>query len=44
MGPSNLLCSASGREYVIAHALGFATDDLLSFARNVTRMAFISPP
>ena len=33
-----------GREYAIAHALGFATDDLLGFTRNAVRAAFIAPP
>jgi hypothetical protein len=38
------MCTTIGREYAIAHALGFAIDDLLDFTRNAMRAAFISPP
>jgi hypothetical protein len=38
------MCTTIGREYAIAHALGFSTDDLLSFTRNAMRAAFIAPP
>jgi adenosine deaminase len=38
------MCTTIGREYAIAHALGFAIDDLLGFTRNAMRAAFIAPP
>ena len=38
------MCTTIGREYALAHALGFATDDLLGFTRNAIRVAFIAPP
>jgi len=31
------MCTTIGREYAIAHALGFSTDDLLGFTRNAMR-------
>jgi hypothetical protein len=37
------MCTTIGREYAIAHALGFSTDNLLSFPRNAMRAACISP-
>jgi len=37
------MCTPIGREYTIAHALGFATDALLGFTRNAIRAAFIAP-
>jgi adenosine deaminase len=37
------MCTTIGREYAIAHALGFSTGDLLGFTRNAIRAAFISP-
>lgn len=37
------MCTTIGREYAIAGALGFATDDLLGFTRNAIRAAFIAP-
>jgi adenosine deaminase len=38
------ICTTIGREYAIAHALGFSTDDLLGFTRTAMRAAFIAPP
>jgi len=38
------MCTTIGREYAIAHTLGFSTDDLLGFTRNAIRVAFIAPP
>ena len=37
------VCTTIGREYAIANALGFSTDDLLGFTRNAIDAAFISP-
>jgi adenosine deaminase len=37
------MCTTIGREYALAHALGFSTDDLLGFTRNAIRVAFIAP-
>jgi adenosine deaminase len=37
------ICTTIGREYAIAGALGFSTDDLLQSTRNAIRAAFISP-
>jgi adenosine deaminase len=38
------MCTTIGREYALAHALGFAIDDLLGLTRNAIRVAFIAPP
>jgi adenosine deaminase len=35
------VCTTIGREYAIAHALGFSADDLLTFTYNAVRAAFI---
>jgi adenosine deaminase len=37
------MCTTIGREYTMAHALGFSTDDLLGFTRNAICAAFIAP-
>lgn len=37
------VCTTIGREYAIAHRLGFSVDDLVGFTRNAINAAFISP-
>ena len=37
------VCTTIGREYTVAHALGFAPRELLAFTRNALRAAFTSP-
>ncbi|MAS35046.1 MAG: hypothetical protein CL610_13635 [Anaerolineaceae bacterium] len=37
------VCTTIGREYAIAHALGFSEADLLGFTRNAINAAFIAP-
>lgn len=36
------MCTTIGREYMIAHQLGFTTDDLLNFTHNAIAAAFTS--
>jgi adenosine deaminase len=36
-------CTTIGREYAIAHALGFSPADLLAFTRNAVQAAFTTP-
>jgi adenosine deaminase len=37
------ICTTIGREYAVAHALGFSPSDLLAFTRNAVRAAFTTP-
>jgi adenosine deaminase len=37
------ICTTIGREYTIAHQLGFSLDELRSMTRNAINAAFISP-
>ncbi len=37
------MCTTIGREYALAHALGFPQDDLLGFTRNAIRAGFTTP-
>jgi len=37
------LCTTIGREYALAHALGFAPADLLGFTTNAIRASFLPP-
>lgn len=37
------VCTTIGREYMIAHHLGFSVEDLRGFTRNAISAAFISP-
>jgi adenosine deaminase len=36
-------CTTIGREYAIAHALGFSPAELLAFTRNAVQAAFTTP-
>jgi adenosine deaminase len=37
------VCTTIGREYALAHALGFTPDELLTFTTNAVRAAFLPP-
>ena len=37
------LCSTIGREYALAHALGFTREELAGFTRQAIRAAFTTP-
>ncbi len=37
------MCTTIGREYMIAHQLGFSEADLIGFTRNAIESAFIAP-
>ncbi|MBN3942808.1 MAG: hypothetical protein V7L21_36085 [Nostoc sp.] len=37
------VCTTIGREYAVAHALGFSADELLAVTRNAIAVAFTSP-
>ena len=37
------LCATIGREYALAHTLGFTPEDLLAFTANAIRASFVSP-
>jgi adenosine deaminase len=37
------VATSIGREYALAHALGFSTADLLGFTRNAVRASFTPP-
>jgi adenosine deaminase len=37
------ICTTIGREYALAHALGFSPAELLGFTRNAVRAAFTTP-
>lgn len=36
------MCTTIGREYAVAHALGFTPDELLGFTRNAVRASFMA--
>ncbi|MEH2363789.1 hypothetical protein [Nostoc sp.] len=37
------ICTTIGREYTVAHALGFSPAELLAITRNAIAVAFTSP-
>ncbi|HLY30983.1 MAG TPA: hypothetical protein VKQ36_08135, partial [Ktedonobacterales bacterium] len=37
------MCTTIGREYALAHALGFTSEDVLGFTRNAIQAAFTTP-
>jgi adenosine deaminase len=37
------ICSTIGREYAVAHAIGFSPTELLAFTRNAVQAAFTTP-
>jgi adenosine deaminase len=37
------ICTTLGREYAVAHALGFSPTELLAFTRNAVQAAFTTP-